>query len=785
MVKAYFKRSYKKKGVETKEPCSLSRSTNLIIVESPSKCRKIEGFLGTQWTCIASKGHIRTIDGLSSIDSSYNITYSILPDKKDHIEWMRKILSKFKRENIYLATDDDREGEGIAWHICDVFGLSIEDTKRVLFHEITEPAVKSAIEKPIRINMNMVKSQMTRQILDLLVGFRISPLLWKYLYRNKENSLSAGRCQTPALRLVYENEIESKSAVIETKYKITGTFYAKKIEFILSKQLDTSSDVVDFLEKSKTYSHKMTIGEKKDSVQQPPKPFSTSSLLQFASSTLHMSPKETMSLCQELYQDGHITYMRTESQTYSSVFISEARQYIQKEYSEDLGENLQCADESNPHEAIRVTHIEAKTIESENGRAATLYKSIWRRTVASCMSVYRVYNTPVRISAPNDLTYEHIVETPISLGWKKIEYMEEKGSGKDGDITKDQSKGTSLLMYFQTNPIVSYSKIAASISVHGRHSHYTEASLIHKLEILGIGRPSTFANIINTIIERGYVEKTDIDGIEIKSNEYILSSNGSIDIIPIDKMIGQEKEKLRIKPLGIMVSDFLTEHFSKFFAYDYTKVMEENLDKIAQGTNIELCSICESDITICIKNMKNIEKPTFALRDTTEYSIVFERYGPVLRKIGEDGTYQYENTVSGLDMNKLKSSEYSLEEVIKRSSDKTIGEHDGSPILLRTGPYGRYIVFKDQKTSVDATIVDEEILSTFLEKLSGKKDPNMIRELTSDISIRNGKYGAYIFYKTPEMKKPKFFNLNSFNESYRLCSLETILKWIKEKHNIM
>jgi DNA topoisomerase I len=393
MVKAYFKRSYKKKATDTKELESLKTSTKLIIVESPSKCRKIEGFLGPQWTCIASKGHIRTIDGLSSIDRSYNITYSMLPDKKEHIDWMKTILSKFNKDNIYLATDDDREGEAIAWHICDVFGLSIEATKRVLFHEITEPAVKAAIERPGHIDINMVKSQMARQVLDILVGFRISPLLWKHLYRNKENSLSAGRCQTPALRLVYENEMEAKAAVIETKYRIVGTFYAKKIDFILSKQLDTSEEVIDFLEKSKTYSHKMTMGTKRETVQQPPKPFSTSSLLQSASSALHMSPKETMSLCQELYQEGHITYMRTESQTYSAVFLSEGREYIHKEYSEVLGENLQSADESNPHEAIRVTHIEAKTIETENGKAATLYKWIWRNTIASCMPAFRVYHT--------------------------------------------------------------------------------------------------------------------------------------------------------------------------------------------------------------------------------------------------------------------------------------------------------------------------------------------------------------------------------------------------------
>lgn len=777
MVKAFFKRRYKKSSSEeTKEIKSLKTSTNLIIVESPSKCRKIEGFLGPQWTCIASKGHIRTIDGLSNIDSSYNVTYSILSDKKDHIEWMKSIIDKFDASKIYLATDDDREGEAIAWHICDVFGLSIETTKRILFHEITQPAVKSAVEAPIKIDMNKVKSQRARQVLDLIVGFRISPLLWKHIYRNKDNSLSAGRCQTPALRLVYENEIESRDAVIETKYRICGLFYSKKIEFILSKQLDTSDDVTDFLEKSKTHSHKMTMGTKRESVQQPPKPFNTSSLLQSASSALRMSPKETMSLCQELYQEGHITYMRTDSQTYSSIFLSEARSYIQKEYSENLGENLRPADESNPHEAIRVTHIEVKSVEMENSRATTLYKWIWKNTVASCMTPYRSYMTPVYISAPNNFTYEHTVETPISLGWKTLEKT---------DIIKDQSLGTSTIMYIQSSPTtnVPYTKISASISVHGRHSHYTEASLIHKLEVLGIGRPSTFATIINTIIERGYVKKTDIEGVTINSKEYILSTN-DIESIPVNKVIGQEKDKLRIEPIGIIVSDFLTEHFEKFFAYDYTKQMEENLDKLAHGDNIELCAVCDNDITSCITNLSDIKKPTFALRDTSEYSIVFERYGPVLRKIDKDGKYHYENTASELNIDKLKSGEYSLEEVIVKAADKIIGEKDGSPIMLKTGPYGRYIVFKDENISVNQSASDEEILSDFLEKLAGKKESNIIRELTPDISIRNGKFGAYIFYKTSKMKKPQFFNLNSFNQSYRLCHQEVLLKWIKEKHNI-
>lgn len=779
MVKKFYKkRAYHKSSDGPMNMESLKTSTHLLIVESPSKCKKIESFLGSQWSCIASKGHIRTIDGLANINANYDVTYTLLSEKKEHVEWMKTIISRFQATHIYLATDDDREGEAIAWHICDVFGLSPETTKRVLFHEITEPAVKKAIENPTLVDMNKVRAQKARQVLDLLVGFRISPLLWKYLYKNKENSLSAGRCQTPALRLVYENEMESKSAIIETKYQLKGTFYAKKVEFVLTKQLSTKEDVVDFLERSKTFHHNMSIGTKKESIQPPPKPFSTSSLLQSASSVLHMSPKETMSLCQELYQDGHITYMRTESQTYSAVFLKEATAYIQKEFKESLHENIQCADETNPHEAIRVTHIETKTVDIENGRAATLYKWIWRNTVASCMPNARFYRTPVYLSAPLDLIYEHIIESPIALGWKKVDE-------KTTDVVKEQTTGSSLLLYMQSSPVenVRYNEIHATISIHGRHSHYTEASLIHRLENIGIGRPSTFATIINTIIERGYVSKTDIEGIPIKSSEYVLKES-NLSEIPIDKVIGQEKGKLRIQPIGMIVSDFLSDHFSEFFAYEYTKTMEENLDTIANGSNLPLCKQCDEDIHKCISSMNPLEKQLFSLKDSSEYKIMFARYGPVLRKVNEDGTYEYENMITDLDMNKLKSGEYSLEEVIQKSGDKTLGMHDGVPILLKSGPYGKYIVFKEDKTSVDSNISDEEILSTFLEGLSVPKETTMIRELTPNISIRNGKFGAYIFYKTPAMKKPKFFNLNDFRESYRICPIETILTWIKEKHNI-
>jgi len=285
---------------------------------------------------------------------------------------------------------------------------------------------------------------------------------------------------------------------------------------------------------------------------------------------------------------------------------------------------------------------------------------------------------------------------------------------------------------------------------------------------------------LHTLLERGYLQKTDIEGVSIETSEYTMTA-GVINEMHINKIIGQEKDKLRIQPIGHIVSDFLNDHFAPFFAYDYTKCMEENLDKIAAGeVGISVCKKCDADISAC--STPNITKLEFDLCDTDEYKIVFEKYGPVLRKILADGSYQYENIQLGLDIYKMKSGGYSLAEVINNNRDKIIGEKDGYPVMLKKGPYGRYIECKDDKLSIDDADKrgESELLAAFLEK----KEPNLIRQLNSNISIKNGKYGAYIYYKTPIMKSPKFFNLNSFRESYRLCSQEKLLQWIKEKHNI-
>jgi|UniRef100_A0A6C0DYN6 DNA topoisomerase-1 len=781
MVKKYYKRTYQRapgpRPVEWNES-----ATYLIVVESPSKCKKIESYLGSHYCCIASKGHIRNIKGLSSIDSSmdYHTTYSILDDKKSHVEWMRTVISRFDKRHIYLATDDDREGEAIAWHICDVFGLPLETTHRIKFHEVTEPAIKRALAAPTVIDMNRVNAQKARQILDMMVGYKISPMLWKYIFRDKNNVLSAGRCQTPALRLVYENAEEIRRMAVEKHYQVRGSFYLRKIDFILNRQMETEEQVTAFLEASKTHVHAVTIKEKRETAKPPPKPFHTSLLLQFASTHLHMNPKETMSLCQELYQEGHITYMRTESQQYSCVFLEEAKTFIRRTYDQEVGEDLENRDAGNPHEAIRVTHLEVESVKLENPRANTLYKWIRKNTLESCMLTARYNYIPVTLSAPMGYHYTHTIEIPLFLGWKKVD-------------TSTPCDNHLLYIQSSSQERVPYNRIAGEISIHGKHSHYTEASLIHRLEKMGIGRPSTFASIVETILDRGYVEKKDIVGEKFHMNEFSLVDN-EIEIKAVEKYIGNEKGKLVIAPIGTIVSDFLKDHYDTLFEYEYTRKMEDRLDGISRGRGPPwhtLCRDCEKEIDAT----GSLVKRSYPLKDTSEYEIVYEKYGFALRTttLGDTRKCKYENirTDIDVDIERIKSGDYTLEELINVSPTCIhVGDRD---VLLKTGPYGRYLQSdSDEKTSfktlnLDEYETDESVISkAYQDHMTKemKENKNIIRKLTENLSIRNGKYGAYIYYQTLDMKKPQFYNLNSFKESYRYCNERRLLDWIKEKYNI-
>jgi DNA topoisomerase-1 len=822
------------KKTETLDTSQFFSAKYLIIVESPSKCGKIEGFLGSQYKCIASKGHLREIDGLKSINSkgNYEITFSVIKEKASHIEYMRKIISMFSPQNVFLATDDDREGEAIAWHICDIFELDVHTTPRILFHEITKPAILHAVVNPTKLNIKLVEAQKARQVLDMLVGYKISPLLWKHIYMSKDSSLSAGRCQTPALRLIYDNEKEKGSAEnIETKYKTMARFFSKNLEFCLNNDMKTKDEVISFMEKSKTYSYSMKLNSPKESFKSPPKPFNTSKLLQTASNLLHLSPKQTMSYCQQLYQDGHITYMRTDSTKYSKEFLEKVKQYVSGKWKSDFLGDLSKIENNNsadPHEAIRVTHIEQSSISSEDPRLRNLYNLIWRTTVESCMkdAKYKVVDAIITSPIPT-ANYVYTVEMPLFLGWKIVS----QNNKEDCDLGTLQNNANGIIMYLESmvnsQTKIKHNEIQSIVSIQNRHSHYTEASLIQKLEDLGIGRPSTFSMLVETIQDRGYVKRMDIEGEKIKCVDIFLSKDGVIKKEEKEKVFGAEKNKLVIQPTGILCLEFLLEHFDNIFSYNYTKLMEDELDIISNEESqtkwYELCKKCNDELKIAIKPVSKLEKQTYSLMDS-EYVVVFQQHGPTMRRVMDDGQIEYKAVRKDiqLDMDKLRGGEYLFDELIEIKND-VLGEYKGETVYLRNGKYGPYIQWGEVRESIKTlkkSLIDvtyEDVLPYILRKMgeygaspsglgSGGFLPeggsgngteevrvlppppppgkNVLRIISSDLSIRRGKFGAYIFYQSLDMNKPEFYSLAKFKGGFAKCPLSELTGWIKETYNI-
>jgi DNA topoisomerase-1 len=800
MPPKYYKKNFVNKKTQNSLETINTNAIYLIIVESPSKCKKIEGFLGSQYCCIASKGHLREIEGLRSIDTkgNFDISFSIIKEKENHIKNMKSVISKFDKKNIYLASDDDREGEAIAWHICEIFNLPIDRTHRLIFHEITKTAIINAIQNPQKINMKLVEAQQARQVLDMIVGFKVSPFLWKYIYSSKDNSLSAGRCQTPALRLIYDNEKEREHIKKDIKYKTSGNFFTKNIIFSLNRDFETEEQVVDFLNKSKKFPNILSLCSPKESIKHAPKPLNTSRLLQLASNLFNLSPKHTMNICQQLYQEGHITYMRTDSIKYSKEFIDKANDYILRtwkpEYKGDTTK-LENKNASDPHEAIRVTHIENTHISDKDPKVNSLYHFIWRTTIESCMADAKYNNTKAIISAPDNLQYEYTIETPIFLGYKIVEEKINK--------TELQNKGSGELFFFESiikkgSPI-SYNQIDSVVTIQSRHSHYTEASLIQKLEELGIGRPSTFSMLVETIQDRGYVSKTNIEGELIKCREYKLNNN-VLETIEKERVFGNEKNKLVIQPIGILSIEFLINNFNILFSYDYTKNMEDELDIISSRDVqwYEICRTCYNEIKNLSKVISKVEKQTYKIDEI--YSLVFQQYGPVLKKTNADGVTEYKNVKKDIkiDLEKLKNGNYTISELIEIENNN-LGKYLENDVYLKNGKYGPYIEWGEQKESIKTLnkplneITLEDVIP-FIEKEENNENgtrlpppppnKNILRVVSSNISIRKGKFGVYIYYKTDKMKVPQFFKMTGFKGGFAVCDINELKEWIKNTHNI-
>jgi DNA topoisomerase-1 len=783
---------YKKKtyGNSKISSANISTAKYLLIVESPSKCSKIETYLGKDYCCIASKGHIRCLKGLKSVDTKNNFqpTFEFIDEKKGHIEEMKKMIARFSKEDILLATDDDREGEAIAWHICEVFGLCINTTKRIIFHEVTKPALIKAVNEPILLNMRLIKAQHARQVLDVIVGYKVSPFLWKYLYNNKENSLSAGRCQTPALRLVYENEqMKSKCNEKDVLFKTNGYFFTANKKFQLNKDYKDENELHTFLEESKSFKHVLDVGKERSGSRNPPKPFHTSRLLQTASNVMNASPKETMDLCQQLYQNGYITYMRTESNQYSKPFLESIGKYIEENYGKGSRtteiERLENNNESNPHEAIRVTQISVKSISADNSRMATLYRIIWKNTIESCMSDYIFKGYSITITAPKENKYSYTLEIPVQLGWKKVD------ATKTTTVLQEDPASEKLFFESQKGNIIPYNCVESNCSIGSRHSHYSEASLINKLEELGIGRPSTFASIVETIKERGYVKKGDIVGEKMETNKYVLRRNEVI-ISKEEKEYGNEKNKLTIETIGILSLEFLLEHFSSMFSYEYTKNMEEKLDSISRGDIRDWETICRdsyNQIKDLSKPIKNISKQSYTLDNN--HDLVFEKYGPVVREKGEGDIKRYYNVKKDIhiDILHLKEGKYKWEEIIEED-DHCIGVHEEIAIYIKNGRYGLYLEWGEKKKSVKGVIDEMKKMDkqAALDILLAEETPekNVLRKLTNTLSVRKGKYGPYVYYKTDKMKSPKFLNIKKFKGNYFECEINELVNWLIETYEI-
>jgi len=769
----------------------------LVIVESPAKCKKIESYLGTAYKCIASYGHIQELPGIKNIDIEHNFTpkFQHMATKAQQITKMRTAIKGATQ--VLLAADDDREGEAIAWHICQVFNLPLT-TKRIIFHEITKGAIERAVQNPGTLNMDMVHAQQARQVLDLLVGYKISPILWQHISRNSKTGLSAGRCQTPALRLVYDNQQDIEASPGKKVYNTTGYFTKLNLGFALNHSFEiigfntAVNTMENFLEDSVEHNHLYSCSKPKQTTKNPPTPFTTSSLQQKASSELNISPKETMSICQKLYEAGYITYMRTDSSTYCLEFIQKASDYIKDKFgdkylhddvnrlSERKVEKTKKTKKSKKddkensaqeaHEAIRPTDVKMEKVEdSYSSKEKKMYYLIWATTVESCMSPALYQSITAKISAPSEKEYKYSTELANFPGWKIVR-------GYDKENPEYQ-----FLQTIKNNVIVQYNKIVAKVSVKDLKSHYTEAKLVQLLEERGIGRPSTFSSLIEKIQERGYVKIDNVKGKKIKCIDYELIKN-ELEEIEDEREFGNEKKKLVIQPLGVLVLEFIIKHFDKLFDYEYTKNMEEALDTISKGNKVwyTLCGECLTDIDECSKDLKMVDKKMIKIDE--HHVFMIGKYGPVIKKdVG--GVTSFVNCKKDLDMTKLENGEYSLGELVEQqSTNAIIGKYNGQDVILKKGKFGNYITFGDEKKSLNGITKDmseltmEDIIPIIEKKIT--LNANMIRVINSDISIRSGKFGHYIFYKTEKMTKPKFIKLKAFKGDYNTCPEEEIEKYV-------
>ena len=738
---------------------------NLVIVESPAKAKTIEKFLGKDFEVLSSYGHIRDLkkkDFSVDIEHNYKPIYEIPADKKKLVETLKQYADK--ADMVWLASDEDREGEAIAWHLFEVLKLKPEKTKRIVFHEITKDAILHAIENPRDIDLNRVDAQQARRVLDRIVGFELSPVLWKKV----KPALSAGRVQSVAVRLIVEREREISAFKPEAAYRVIGEFLLPGGELLkaeLSQRLKTEDEAKALLEACKTA--RFSIGDVtvKPAKKSPAAPFTTSTLQQEAARKLGFSVAQTMMVAQRLYEAGHITYMRTDSVNLSSLAINTTKDEIVKTLGErylhirNYHTHTKGAQEA--HEAIRPTYISHHEINASS-QEKRLYELIWKRTIASQMSDAELEKTTATIAVSG--RKEHFVAVGEVLkfdGFLKV-YME--STDDEGDAEGNDK----MLPALAKGDVLTLSSVTATERFSQAPARYTEASLVRKLEELGIGRPSTYAPTISTIQQREYVEKGDRKGTERKYRMLTLH-DGKIESGEKTELTGADKGKLLPTDIGVVVNDFLTEYFPDILNYNFTANVEQQFDDIAEGK-----TVWNDEIDHFYKLFHPVVESALALR--LEHKVGERVLGtdpksgrPVSVKIGRFGPLVQigtpEDTEKPLFASLLKGQSMStitLEEALKLFDlPRTLGDFEGKTVVVgigRFGPYirhdGKYVSLPKEFTPQGVSLEDAIML---IQQKREQESQRLIKKFDEDdeLELLNGRFGPYIAYKKKNYKLPK------------------------------
>ncbi|MDM8250533.1 type I DNA topoisomerase [Phocaeicola barnesiae] len=749
---------------------------NLVIVESPAKAKTIEKFLGTGYKVLSSYGHIRDLKKRAfSIDIADNFKpiYEIPEDKKKVVEELKAEAKK--ADMVWLASDEDREGEAISWHLFEVLKLKPEKTKRIVFHEITKTAILKAIEHPRDINVDLVNAQQARRVLDRIVGFELSPVLWKKI----KPALSAGRVQSVAVRLIVDREREIQGFVSEASFRVTAVFddgNGNEVRAELNRRFKTKKEAKDFLEKCIGAEFKIEDITTRPVKKSPAAPFTTSTLQQEAARKLGYTVAQTMMLAQRLYENGLITYMRTDSVNLSELALGTSRETIVSLMGERYAKTRQYATKTKgaqeAHEAIRPTYMANQSVEGTS-QEQRLYELIWKRTLASQMADAELEKTTATISISGmEDVFVAVGEVVTFDGFLRV-YKESY------DDDAEQESENRLLPQLVVGQQFTNREIQAVERYTQAPPRYTEASLVRKLEELGIGRPSTYAPTISTVQQRGYVEKGNREGVQ-RTYEVLKLTAGKIKESTRTEMTGSEKSKLLPTDVGTVVNDFLMEYFPAIMDYNFTANVEKEFDEVAEGEK-PWTGLMEQfyqkfhplvEQTLSVKSEHKVGERVLGIDPSSgkPVSVKIGRFGPM----AQIGSAEDEEKPRFAQLNKEHSLEtITLEEALELFKfPRALGDIDGKPVTVGKGKFGPYIRYENTYVSIPKTV---DPLSVTLEEaeqmLKDKQEAEAKKVIKTfaenpDLQILNGRYGPYIAYqkknyKIPENVEPADLNLDA------------------------